>query len=70
MNITELAKQASLNRERCYDMGEFLVLYTKLVLEEAAKTCYDYADKCVEAENWEAEDVAIHCGDTIRNLIK
>lgn len=61
MNITELAKQASMNRERCYDMDEFLVLYTKLVLEEAAKVV-----ETTPWSNWFQGD----CVAGIRNLIK
>ena len=38
--------------------------------EGAARVCDEYADKCVEAENWEAEDVSLHCARAIRNLIK
>ena len=35
-------------------------------LEEAAKVCDDYAEKCVEAENWEAEDVSLVNAAAIR----
>ena len=34
--------------------------------EACAKVCDAYADKCVEAENWEAEDVSLHCAAAIR----
>lgn len=34
--------------------------------EACAKVCDEYADKCVEAENWEAEDVSLHCAAAIR----
>ena len=34
--------------------------------EACAKVCDAYADKSVEAENWEAEDVSLHCAAAIR----
>ena len=34
--------------------------------EACAKVCDDYAEKCVEAENWEAEDVSLVNAASIR----
>ena len=36
--------------------------------EKAAKVCKDYAEKCVEAESWEAEDVALHLFAAIMDI--
>lgn len=52
-------QEMSLMEEHCAE----LILIER---EACAKVCDEYADKCVEVENWEAEDVSQHCAAAIR----
>lgn len=36
--------------------------------EKAEKVCKDYAEKCAEAEHWDAEDVALYLDSAIRSM--
>ena len=48
------------------DLLEFARQFVINERELCAQVCDEYADKCVENENWEAEDVSLHCAATIR----
>jgi len=47
-------------------LERFAALVAANEREACAKVCDDYAEKCVEAENWEAEDVSLINAAAIR----
>ena len=65
-----IALVAAHERRKCeQEMGLMEEHCAELILierEACAKVCDEYADKCVDAENWEAEDVSLHCAAAIR----
>lgn len=48
------------------DLLEFAKQFVINERELCAHACDEYADKCAENENWEAEDVSLHCAAAIR----
>lgn len=50
------------------DIERFATRVAEATKEKATKVCEDYAEKCVEAENWEAEDVALYLDAAIRSM--
>ena len=67
-NVVDFAR--SIEREIGFDRAN---LWIKRIRDEilaereaCAKVCDDYAEKCVEAENWEAEDVSLVNAAAIR----
>ena len=48
------------------DLLDFAKQFVINERELCAQVCDEYADKCVETENWEAEDASLHCAATIR----
>jgi len=50
------------------ELERFAALVAEATKEKAAKVCKDYAEKCVEAEAFEAEDVALYLDAAIRSM--